>query len=330
MAAYASGKSLWVFGDTIQKGGPFIADASAAIGSFTAGKAPRSLNELPTPPAAPATGRTSPSGFFKPPKGLMTSGSPEVACGSSGTSSYSADWVSGAATEPGSSTVLLTYMEMCVQPNFVFTTERLALVEYHPSTNTLTDPPLEPFAASPIGAGVPTGERLGSPVFGSDGYLYLFASDSRGAYVARVASGNHTAWGQASSYQWWSQPPNQALGWHGGSAVHYVVSVLPSGVSPKGINVADYAATTSKHLAMVVQTGLGASTFRVYEATSPTGTWSAGPAGQVPDACPVGAFGCYAIFGHAELSSSSQLVFSWYSTDDVDDVGHVRIGAIAW
>lgn len=94
--------------------------------------------------------------------------------------------------------------------------------------------------------------------------------------------------------------------------------------------VADYSATTSKHLAMIAQTGLGAATFQVYEASSPTGPWSAGPAGQVPDACSAGTFGCYALSGHPELSSSGQLVFSWFSSDDRDKSGHVRVGAVAW
>jgi hypothetical protein len=39
--------------------------------------------------------------------------------------------------------------------------------------------------------------------------------------------------------------------------VSRIVSVLPSGVSPPGIEVVDYSATTSKHLAMVIQTGPG-------------------------------------------------------------------------
>ena len=193
-AAYAPGKSIWLFGDTVQKGGPaFIATGTAAAGPFTAGQAPNALDELPTPPAAPAPGRTSPAGFFPAPQGLMTPGSPSVACGSDGTS-YSAAWLSGAATEPGSSTVLFTYGEICVETNFNWPEERFVLIEYNPGSNTFTAR-YAPFVASPLGAGLPSSETFGSPVFGSDGFLYLFTGDKNGVHVARVTSGDHTRWG---------------------------------------------------------------------------------------------------------------------------------------
>lgn len=39
---------------------------------------------------------------------------------------------------------------------------------------------------------------------------------------------------------------------------------------------------------------------------------------------------CYALIGHPELSTSNQLVFSWFSPDDRDGYAHVRIGAVGW
>ena len=328
-AAYAPGKALWVFGDTVQRNGPFfIATGTAAAGPFTVGQAPQALDELPTPPAAPSPGRASPAGFFPPPTGLLTPGSTSVACGTDG-ASYSADWLSGAATIPGTSTVLLTYGEMCIDTGFIWPEERMVLIEYDAIGNRFTAKHT-PLVASPLGAGLPAVQRLGSPVFGSDGFLYLFTSDSGGVHVARVPSGNRARWDQAASFQWWSQPSGQPVGWYGVAQSGSAVSILPAGTAPLLISVADYSATTSKRLAMVAQTGLGAATFQVYTASSPTGPWTAGPSAQVPDACPVGMFGCYALSGHPELSTSQQLVFSWYSTDDRDNFGHVRVGAMAW
>jgi predicted small secreted protein len=320
--SYLSGKTLWIFGDTSQNHGGVETQGSAIFGPFTAGEAPQFLNELPTPPATPTTGLTSPSRFFPLPSGLLN--------GSGGACQVPAAWTSGAQTEPGSSTVLLSYGQVCVD---TFNNERSTLVEYNPTTNTFGNT-YTPFSTT-NGAAVPGPESMANPVFGSDGYLYFFVGTSNGVGVgvARVAAANHTLWGQSSAYQWWSQPvAGQPAGWNSGSAgSSHSVSVLPAGVTPVGgANVEDYAGTSSKHLAMMVDTFFGAAPFQIYEATSPTGPWTAGPAGQVPDACSAGTFGCYALTGHPELSSSQQLVFSWYSPDDVDKYGHVRIASVPW
>ena len=81
---------------------------------------------------------------------------------------------------------------------------------------------------------------------------------------------------------------------------------------------------------IVEQTGFGTAGFQTYSATSFTGPWTVGTAGQPPDACNGGTFGCYAVTGHPELSTTRQLVFSWFSVDDRDGYGHVRIGAVDW
>ena len=322
-SSYAPGKSLWVFGDTGQSGRLVSITGTAAKGSFTVGQAPTTLKEVPS-------GGSSPSPFFATPTGLETPGQPNQPCPGP------AAWVGGAVTEPGTSTVLLPYAQVCDVSNF--TAERQSLVEYTPATNTF-GPIYTPFAGSPLSSGLRPIESLGSPVLGSDGYLYLFAlnngvtapNPNNGLYVVRVPASNHAAWGDPSQYQWWSHPPGQGLNWYGQADEGYSVSVLPSNVHPIGQTaVADYSATTSKHLAVVAQTYIGSAPFQVFEANSPTGPWTAGPAAQVPDACNAGSFGCYAIFGHPELSTSQQLVLSWFSSDDRDKTGHVRVGTINW
>jgi hypothetical protein len=319
-AAYASGEDLWVFGDTSQVGGPSTTLGTAADGPYTVGAAPNSLSEIPA--------GSSPSPFFKKPSGLDANGE-DQAC------AIPAAWVSGAATVPGTSTVLLTYEQVCDGSNFL--AERLSLVEYTPSTGTFGTI-YTPFAGSPLYDGLPPVESFGSPVYGSDGYLYLFTNSNdttandpdgfyhTGLFVARIKTTSDL--GKASNYKWWSQPTGQGAGWYGEADAQYALPVIPC--CNFGATVANYSASTSKDLAAIVQTGLGASTFQVYEATSPAGSWTAGPVGQVPDDCDAGAFGCYAIYGHPELSTSTQLVFSWYSSDDRNGAGHVRVGAMAW
>jgi hypothetical protein len=212
-------------------------------------------------------------------------------------------------------------------------------VTYNPSASTFGTI-YTPFAGSPPYSGLPPVETLGSPVYGNDGYLYLFTNSrdltnpasyfDTGLYVARVPSSPASDMGNPSDYQWWSQPPGQGVGWNGVADAGDSVSVIPNDAN-FGVAVADYSSFTTKHLAVIEQTGLGtSSTMQVYEATSPTGPWTAGPAGRFPDSCVGSGFPCRALIGHPELSTSNNLLFSWFSGDDEHGSGHVRVGSIAW
>jgi hypothetical protein len=320
-------RALWLFADTQQNHVGFIPYGSAAVGSFSPGQAPTSLNELPPPPTSPTSGLTAPAPFFPAPSGLRKlDGSP---CGTSGT--YMGDWATGAARKSGSSTLLLMYGEMCVETSpLAFTMERLVFAEYNPTTNAFVRID-RPFQASPLQAGLSHQRALGSPLFGSDGFLYLYAGDCQGAfcatkgavYVARVAASS-ASWSNPASFQWWIGGNE----WNSNSAA--AANVLPNATPITGsVSVADYSAV-GKNLIMVEQTGLGSTTFKVFQATSPTGPWTQIAAGQVPDACRTGAFGCYAVMGHAELSTSTQLVYSWFSPDDRDGYAHLRLGTLDW
>lgn len=330
-------KALWIFADTQQSFAGLIPFSTAALGPFTpGGLAPTALNELPTPPAAPQPGRTSPAAFFPPPAPLTRLNGTRCAVPGE---AYEADWVSGGAKLPGSSTLLLTYGEICVEvkPALAFTTERIALAHYDPETNRFLRID-RPFVAAPLNAGVPPRRALASPIFASDGFLYLFGSECVGSdgfacktlgavYVARVAA-NPSAWSNAASYQWWT-----GTAWSSSSSS--AANVVP-GVNPisGGVHVADYAATTGRKYAMLVQSAFGSGGFDVYEATSPTGPWTRKGSGRPPDACFAPGhdfgFGCYAIAGHPELSTPARLVFSWLSPDDRNAYPHIRVGAIDW
>ncbi len=325
-APYALGKDIWVFGDTSQVNGPaFLPLGTAAEGSYATSNAPDSLQEVPP--------GSSPSPFFAEPTGLeIPNQSPPQPCG------LPSAWVTGAANVPGTSSVLLQYMQVCNGANF--TAERLSLVTYNPSTSTFGTI-YTPFAGSPLYSGLPPVETLGSPVYGNDGYLYFFTNSrdltnpasffDSGLYLARVPSSPASDMGTPSDYQWWSQPPGQGVGWNSVTDAGYSVSVTPGNGANFALSVADYSSFTSKHFAVLEQTGLGTSTtFQVYEATSPTGPWTLGPAAQIPDACVGTLFPCRGIIGHPELSTSNNLVFSWYSGDDEYGLGHVRVGSIAW
>lgn len=310
-------------------------DGSAATGTFSPGQAPIGLNELPPPPTPPQTGRTSPAPFFGMPSGLLHRDGSNC--------SYQASWTMGGAKVPGSSLLLLVYGEHCVESPqqdplvLLWTEERLSLVLYDPATNTFPSGVDRPFAAAPLSAGLPSTHQLQSPIFGGDGYLYLFAAEcegtglieasdcstSSGIYVARVGA-TQAQWANGANYEWWD-------GSTWGSAAN--ATTLVAGTHPifRNLSVGDYSGTSSKKYVMIEQPTYGTGEFRTYEATSITGPWTPGPAGQVPDACNGNSvFGCYAIYGHPELSTPTKLVFSWHSSVDRDGKGHLRLGAIEW
>jgi len=322
-------RSLWLFGDTSQKNGPpFIAGTTAAIGSIVAGKAPTDLAEVPTPPSRASSPLQSPQAFFPSPAGLLAPvsapGSTQP-CGAQGSGSlYPAAWPAGGARIPRSTKVLLVYFQVCVTTRG-FPIGRLTLTTYDPQRNQFADA-WTPFIARPLSARLPEREALQSPIFGSDGYLYLFSYERSGVYVARVRT-DPKAWGSASNYAWWSTPTGSDGHW---TADETAATSLVSGVPVLGISVGDFAGSTLHKLVLLIQTGFRTADFALFDAPTPTGPWKAGPTGRVPDACDVGIFGCYSLVGHPELSTHEQLVYSWYSPGEVEGQGRVNIGTLRW
>jgi hypothetical protein len=49
----------------------------------------------------------------------------------------------------------------------------------------------------------------------------------------------------------------------------------------------------------------------------------------VPDPCGP-TFGCYAFTGHPELSTANDFMLSWYSPQDRNGRGHIRLGTVSW
>ncbi|MFC7532043.1 hypothetical protein [Actinoplanes sp. GCM10030250] len=317
-AAWSVRESLWLFGDTSQRNGPaFLPGTTAAIGPYTRGVVPNALREVPTPPAPHSAGPSAPSPFLPQPRGLRASA--ELGC--DGTSPYPASWPAGLARIPGTEQLLLVYAETCVFSSTDMRTQRLTLSVYDPSANLFRSTST-PFGALPLEAGLPVAEQLGSPVFGDDGYLYLFGHDvtTSKIIVARVAA-DPVSWGDPASYRWWSGT------WNADPAAAVSIVSVPFAGS---VHVADYTGLGAHRLAMIVQTEFASGRFQVFEATSPTGPWHRGPAGRVPDECGTTGYGCYALNGHAELSTPNRYLFSWYSPADLSGLGHLRLASVTW
>jgi hypothetical protein len=337
--------SLWLFCDTDTYGfnsqgqwqlTGIINGSTAAEGPATSGEVPTAISELTTPgtgvPAMP--NNDGPAQFLPTPPGLVTSAG--LSCDSAN-NSYAASWISGVTQDAArSSDVLISYDNFCVPGGGGNPlAEGFGLAEYNPATNTL-DSQATVFTLT-SGQPLAQQELLGSPVF-SGGYLYLFASycadvykatcvssNGNAVYLARV-SASPSAWGHASGYQW-----RAGSAWTGtaGSATSVV-----SGATPLAVNVGSFSAL-GQGLVLIEQTNL-VGKFIVYEASGPSGTWTEKTSGTVPCTSEGNSF-CRAIIGHPELSTTSQLLVSYFNPgaapyyyQAAGAEGHVMVAAFPW
>ncbi|MFC9970841.1 hypothetical protein ACFVH6_08055 [Spirillospora sp. NPDC127200] len=316
-----SNQSLWLFCDSEWTGtsSGFWLGATAAVGPYTPGRVPTGLTEIPTPTAPiNAPSDRPPAGLLPVPTGLtLPNGSTCTVPGSS----YPASWISGAA-RPGTAApgkVLITYADVCVHPGGL-PAQRYGLVEYSVATNTLsnqtqvfTNPTELPFQ-----------QNLGSPVF-SGGQLYQIAykcdsntwgSCDNGRVVLAKVSATPSAWRSATNYRWWN-------GQDWVRDHNAAVSILP-GARPLAAHAEDFGAL-GKGFVIVEQTDI-AGNFRIWRSSSLTGGWTVTRTGQAPCGGQSGLNLCRAYFGHPELSTSANLLMSYYDPTD----NHVNVMAVPW
>jgi hypothetical protein len=335
-------RSLWLFCDTLvtgrhgqEVGYPILGAGTAAEGPYVAGRGPGALTELATPAAVPPTvdapgtpgvaghgllpARAAPQPFLPVPANLTLPAS-TVPC-STGSDTYPARWVTGAAREPGSSGhVLISYTDYCVSGGGTFTPEAFGLVDYDPAANALG--PLAPVFTTQPGQQLPQPQAFGSPVF-RGGYLYLFGWCGPGCYrggvfLARTPAGA-AGWDNGFTYQYWT-----GEGWSSDPAR---AAPLSGSREPLGVSVADYSAD-GHGLAMIEQTSAGGD-FSLWQAPAPTGPWRQIQAGRVP--CTAGKRTravdlCRALIGHPELSTRNELLISFFNPAD----GHVEVVPFGW
>lgn len=318
----ASGQSLWLFCDSSWSGtsSGFWLGATAAIGPYTPGQVPTGLTEIPTPTAAiNAPSSRPPSGFLPVPTGLVL---PDGSACSVPGSAYSASWISGAAPQPSGadpSKVLITYADVCAHSGGL-PAQRYGLVEYSPSTNTLSGQ-RQIFTST---TELPFQQTLGSPIF-SGGYLYLigyrcdssvFGSCDGGRVVLARVGATPTAWRSAAGYRWWN-----GTGW---TADHNAAQSILPGARPMAVHAENFGGL-GKGFAIVEQVDI-AGNFRIWRSSSLTGGWSVTRTGTAPCGDQQGLDLCRAYFGHPELSTTSNLLMSYY--DPTND--HVNVMAVPW
>jgi hypothetical protein len=351
-------RSLWLFCDTAvyvrhkTAGGHvtwalrgFIPGSTAAagravVGSGPAERMPGQLGEVGTPGlgaaapsgVAPAPGGTlaaggAPAPFLPAPAGLVTSAG--LPCGN-GDGSYAASWISGVTRVPATPDLLITFNNYCVMSGAGgILAEGFGLAEYDPATATVSHD-VTVFSGTNLGT-VSAAQLLGSPVF-SGRYLYLFGPACTAlahggcatgtVYVARVPA-SPLAWTDPLTYQWQSRGTPGSWTPDAAAATSIIAGARPSAVSVAGFPAA------GRHFILVEQTDI-AGAFTVYESPAPAGTWKRITSGQVPCRPGTGYLNfCRAIIAHPELSTSTQLVLSYFDPG-VSARGHVMVAGFPW
>jgi hypothetical protein len=217
--------------------------------------------------------------------------------------------------------MLVASADVCVAEQLLH--ERFVLTEYTPSNNTLSNR-ARVFTNT---AGLPVQQQLVSPVV-SNGFIYFVSSVCDGTdfgvcttgrvFLARVQA-NATSWRNASSYRWWD-----GTNWNSSYAA--AASILPAARPSSNISLADYSAV-GKGFAIVESNSIWGD-FTIWRSSSLTSGWTATRTGVTPcqDGPGTALDFCRAQIGHPELSTTSNLLLSWYNPADA----HISVMAVPW
>jgi len=339
-------RSLWLFCDSDIYGfnsarrwtrSRIIDGSTAAEGPVTPGKTTDGLSEVATPGSGvrAITNDDAPEQFLPTPSGMHTSAG--LPCDQAN-GAYAASWISGVTADAARrADVLISFNDVCVSiSSGRAEIEGFGLTEYDPANNTLLSP-VTVFKAAD-GQPMAAEEVLGSPIF-FGGYLYLFGSrcaevydatclrhGGNAVYLARV-SAHSAAWANAGSYQWYA---GQSV-W---TATAQGAASIFSGSRPLEISVENFS-HVGKGLVLIEQTNdVGA--FTVYRATRPAGNWVETTSASLPCTTEGVSF-CRAIIGHPELSTSSDLLVTYfnpgagpYYDPGAGPEGHVMTALVPW
>jgi hypothetical protein len=228
------------------------------------------------------------------------------------------------ALEPNSTKILIFFSDACVNNSPAkWVNQDSGVTEYDPVANSFTQPPTILFNSS---SGLPGKELFGNATFYSDGYLYVYGTETgqhafggSDVYLARVLA-NPASWTVGANYQWYNKGS-----WTNASQAAKIVD----GGNPASTSIAWFPSKGTGVYGLLAEIY---DSFSILTSATPWGPWSPGPGGSLPDNCQAvsGTVYCYAISAHPELSTASQLTYSWYSPDDDKGLGHVRLGTISW
>jgi len=342
-----SGQSLWIWGDTAVNGG-YVPGTFASIGPSTVSPFPE-VSEIPTPgitgsgpsilPPAPPNPPNPIAHFLPNPEGLRLPGNAQPCGGSDPAqgidSSLPVRWPHGVARGPGggaqiniggtlhtaANLMVIAYTDVCLLFDEVdggpaiwtVAVERFGLAVYRPADNRLLTVSTV-FGHPADGSDIPWQQWLFHPTFhGTDVFFYAVCNpeieladacpDPVGKVaMARVPLANLLT---GSAYQWrtatgWSSTPSQA------------VTIVPvdAGSPPWSVYVGDFRNVGRGWL--LVEGVSGDGDVRIYQASAPTGPWTLRLSGKMPGCpeSPAPNLVCYHLWGHPELSTTDDQIFS--------------------
>jgi len=309
------GHELWLFGDTSiykrNKGGwgglRFIDGSTALEARFTRGQVPHG-GEYPS---------GQPTRFIPVPDDVyLTDGSGRTCVRGNGNAAFAARWPTGAAVMPtDSSQLLITYSEVCVTGGGASAQQQpegWGYLLYNWRTHHIDQGPVDVFKPSADGALLASSYVFGSPIF-DNGNLTLFSSTCVAQYLGcgtgQVLSvtmpATTAALDDPASYN-----PNQ-------------LSTDGSGSwAPLSISVARY----STGLRIIEWTSI-VGTYDIFSTSTLATPWHLDASGTLPG-CQTHKQFCFALQGHPELSTASQVFVSYVDPDVGPGMGHVVMSAV--
>ena len=314
--ALPDGHDLWLFGDTRidQRNVAGGWDLVDFVDGSTAFETDHARGRVPNGVEYPAA---TPTRFIPVPTDVyFTDGSGRPCVKGVSDAAFSARWPTGAALMPGdNSEVLVTYSEVCVvypaggSPQD--TTEGWGYLLYNWRTEHIDVGPVDVFVPHLDGAEIAPTSRFGSPVF-DNGKLTLFVTACPPRYLGCVTG------------QVWSvtMPATTAALNNPASYSLRLLSTDASGSwQPLGISVGRYPAG----LRMVAWNSI-AGNYKIYSVASLDAPWHLDRSGVLPG-CSGHALFCFALIGHPELSTATDIVVSYFDPDS-GPTGHVVISSL--
>jgi len=304
------GHQLWLFGDTgiWETDGTwhqthFIPGSTAMLAKGTRGQVPTG-GELPS--GAPKIFLPTPHNVYLP----NGSGKPCVPPDAA----FAARWPTGVAVLPSNtSQVVVTYSEVCVTKkgsNIGVRGEGWGCALYNWRKKKL-DKLVDVFTPKVNGSELSPSKMWGDPLFGN-GQVTMYSSQCSTFYVncssGRINTATMPATVQALSMtRSYKAKPQFA----NGSSLWTPLSISV-GKYPSGYRLLETTSITGA--------------YKVYSAPQPTGPWSLLQSSTLPG-CPSAKRFCFALEGHPELSTASNLIVSYHDPDSGPG-GHIVVSAI--
>ncbi len=337
-AALGGSRSLWIFGDTtvVRKVAgtvtrlSFITGSTAAEGRTPVLKAPTALDEVQVGSTA-ANPTTYPSHFMANPTALFEPGRATPCLNSS--AGFPARWVTGAALIPSTTTVLITFYDVCLESNTSYPVEAWGFTEFNTSTNAFVVPPTEVFGPAPLGATLPLADRFEAPVFTAGGKLVLFSSQCTNQVGTTCIAGSVNAVSMVPTLANLENPASYVP-----MALHVDATSKPwAPLKTVSVNLYPGSGGSIPSFVLVEQTD-DSGDLAIYRGSTATGPFHEVGTARLPGCDgppPIDANGvesishfCYAYVGHPEMSQGSTLVLTYFRPGYLTPGGHLMVVSV--